>query len=57
MTDKPKRSWLRFHLLTAVLSALTAAFILWVNFKDWHGGHGELGWPLHGATDASRQQG
>ena len=32
MSDKPKRSWFRFHLLTAVLMMVAAGGMLWVNF-------------------------
>jgi len=41
MSDKPKRPWFRFHLLTAVLLMITAGLLLWRLFRTrWH--HGSL---------------
>ena len=32
MSDKPKRPWFRFHLLTAVLMMFAAGAMIWPNF-------------------------
>jgi len=31
MSDKPKRPWFRFHLLTALLMMFVAATMIWLN--------------------------
>ena len=33
MSDKPKRSWFRFHLLTAVLMVVAAGGLMWLNTR------------------------
>ena len=53
MSEKPKRRWFQFHLLTAVLMALTTGFVIPVTFKEHRivvsaGSLGLLGYRAHG---------
>ena len=33
MSDKPKRRWFRFHLLTAVVTMFAAGVVIWANSR------------------------
>ena len=47
MSDKPKRPWFRFHLLTAVLMMLAASGALWWELTAANDGiFRRFGWPL-----------
>ena len=48
MSEKPKRRWFRFHLLTAVLMMLVAGGVLWLNVRVFRLNSAEVarGWPL-----------
>src|SRR5476649_2664716 len=45
MSDKPKRPWFRFHLLTAVFAMLLTGGLLGLNFVDWPGHQTEWKYP------------
>jgi len=49
MSEKPRRKWFRFHLLTAVLLSLTAGGLLLFNMRLYNVGRGfstAQGWPF-----------